>query len=460
MKHRPIARRDFLKTTALGVPLLAAGCLRPGRNQADVLAGKTAADVLSSSAVRSLFLDQDWQFHEAAAPGAAHPAEVPGCVHTDLLRNQLIPDPFYGTNEQKLQWIGEKDWVYETTFPVPAKFLSEENVELVFAGLDTYATVTLNGTCLLTANNMFRSWRVNAKHLLKPTGNILQIRFRNVFDENLPKYQTAPFRLQAFGNNDQAEVKVALYSRKAQFHYGWDWGPRFITAGIWRPVKIEAWSQARLRHVFVRCENVSPTGADIVSLMEVESDREQTAMLSVRLGSTSLATGQHALVKGLNRITLQGHVDQPQLWWTNGLGAQPLYEHRTQLTLRGKTLDEHLTRVGIRSLEVVREPDADGRSFYVRLNGVPVFMKGASYVPQDNFQSRVTRERYVHIIRSAAEANMNMLRVWGGGLWENDVFYDLCDQYGILVWQDLQFACAMYPADEAFLENVRQEILD
>ena len=460
MSNRRFARRDFIKTTALGVPLLAAGCLGPRRGPSTGSAPEGADGAPLQSAVKSLDLDHGWQFHEASAAGSAHPAQVPGCVHTDLLRNQLIPDPFYGTNEQKLQWIGERDWVYETSFAVPSEVLREENVELVCAGLDTYAAVTLNGAPVLTANNMFRTWRASGKEMLKETGNVLQIRFRNVFDENRPQYQAAPFRLQAFGNNDQAEAKLAMYSRKAQFHYGWDWGPRLVTAGIWRPVRLEAWSGARLRSVCVRTENVSAAGADILSIVEVESSRDQTAAIAVKLGSATLHVSEHRLAQGLTRIKLQGHLDRPDLWWTNGLGAQPLYAHRTQLLIGSKIADEHVTRIGIRSLEVVREPDADGRSFYVRLNGVPVFMKGASYVPQDNFQSRVTPARYKHIIRSAAEANMNMLRIWGGGIWEDDLCYDLCDRYGILVWQDLQFACAMYPADEAFLNNVRQEILD
>ena len=400
-----------------------------------------------------------WMFCEATN-GALHPAEVPGCVHTDLMRNKLIPDPFFGINEQKLQWIGEKDWIYQTTFDLPAELLQQENVELVFRGLDTYASVTLNETPVLTANNMFREWRIACKPFLKEKGNSLTIRFRNVFAENLPRYKSAPYPLQAFGTNDQADVKISMYSRKAQFHYGWDWGPRLITCGIWRPVQIEAWSGVKIKNVFVKQENVTAAGADIVSVLEVLSDLQQTARISVAMDSISLNSEGHSLKKGLNRITVRGHLDKPALWWTNGLGGQYLYHYQARVQASGKAADGYSTRIGIRSLEIVRDKDASGTSLYVRLNGVPVFMKGANYIPQDNFQNRVTKERYEYIIHSATQANMNMLRLWGGGIFEDDVFYETCDRHGILVWHDMQFACAMYPADAAFLENVRHEIID
>ncbi len=418
------------------------------------------AGTIETAAVLRSEISNNWMFREASTE-QFHPARVPGCVHTDLMRNGLIPDPFFGTNEQELQWIGEKDWIYQTTFDLPADFLKQTNVELMFRGLDTYASVTLNGSPLLSANNMFREWRIPCKPLLKEKENALAVRFRNVFAETLPKYQSAPYRLHAFGTNDQADVKLAMYSRKAQFHYGWDWGPRLITCGLWRPALIEAWSGLRLKRVFVQQQNVSAAGADIISVLEVLSDVPQRARISVTMDSIQLNSEEHSLQNGLNRITVRGHLDKPALWWTNGLGSQPLYHYRAQVeAVGGKAVDEYSTKIGVRSLEIVRDKDASGTSLYVRLNGVPIFMKGANYVPLDNFQNRVTRERYEHILRSAVEAHMNMLRVWGGGIYEEDTFYDLCDQHGILIWHDLQFACATYPADEAFLQNVRQEIIE
>ena len=418
------------------------------------------ASAVETTGVLRYEISNNWLFREASKD-ELHPAHVPGCVHTDLMRNGLIPDPFFGINEQALQWIGEQDWIYQTIFDLPADFLKQANVELVFRGLDTYASMTLNGSPLLTANNMFREWRIPCKPLLKQKANALVVQFRNVFAETLPKYQNAPYRLHAFGTNDQADVKLAMYSRKAQFHYGWDWGPRLITCGLWRPALIEAWSGLRIKSVFVQQQNVSAAGADIISALEVLSDAPQRARISVIMDSIPLNSEEHPLQKGLNRITVKGHLDQPALWWTNGLGGQPLYHYRAQVEAAGgKAADEYSTKIGVRSLEIVRDQDASGTSLYVRLNGVPVFMKGANYIPLDNFQNRVTRERYEHLIRSAVGAHMNMLRVWGGGIYEEDTFYDLCDQYGILIWHDMQFACATYPADEPFRQNVRQEIIE
>jgi beta-mannosidase len=406
-----------------------------------------------------LIIRDGWKFCREDS-GQWHPAQVPGCVHTDLMNDSLIPDPFFGTNEKSLQWIGEKSWIYETIFNVPPAMLQNESVELVFEGLDTYAEITLNGSAVLSANNMFRTWRVDCKKLLREKENRLTVYFKNVFDENIPKEKAAPFVLQAFDNNDQAETKIAMYSRKAQFHYGWDWGPRLITCGIWRPVYLEAWSGFKINDIHIRQKNVSSAGADIISTINIQSSRKQTLTATVFLDSLQLFTGHLDLQSGINKVQIEGHISTPALWWTNGLGDPHLYTYRAAATGTEDAQDEYSTRIGIRSLEIVREKDKQGKSMFVRLNGIPVFMKGANYIPQDNFQNRVTKERYDHIIASAADAHMNMLRVWGGGIYEDDFFYDLCDRYGILVWQEMMFACAMYPGTDEFAANVRQEVID
>jgi beta-mannosidase len=413
----------------------------------------------ASMSVQTFDIDRNWRFREATAQ-EWHPASVPGSVHTDLMSNKLIPDPFFGTNEQQLQWIGEKDWVYETAFDLPEDLLGRENIEIVFKGLDTYATVTLNDALLLTADNMFREWRRECKTVLRQKGNRLSIRFRNVFDENLPKYRRAPFPLQAFGNNDQSDVKIAMYSRKAQFHYGWDWGPRLITCGVWRRVVIEGWDAIRIQGARIVQERVSSSAADIASVVDIRSSSNQAVRVELSADGVTLGAKDAGLQKGLNTVTVRGTIANPKLWWTNGLGGHYLYDVRVRAISRDGHRDESGSKIGVRSLEIVREKDSLGTSLYVRLNGVPVFMKGANYIPQDNFQNRVTPERFETTIKAAAQANMNMLRLWGGGIYEDDLFYDACDREGILVWHDLMFACAMYPGDDAFLENVKQEILD
>lgn len=423
------------------------------------LIGESSPMARAGSTVKRIEINSGWTFSQTGSE-AWYDARVPGCVHTDLLNNNLIPDPFFGTNEENLQWIGEKDWTYRTTFDLPSDFLQMENIDLVFKGLDTYAAVTLNDSLLLTADNMFRVWRSDCKALLRERRNTLVIQFRNVFDENLPKYNNAPFRRQAYANNDQADVKIALYSRKAQFHYGWDWGPRLITCGVWRPVFFEGWNSFNILNLQIVQASVTPAEAEIISILSIEADEYQRVNIQITADSALLSSGQATLQKGDNRISLNGKIVSPKLWWTNGLGGQYLYKIRASVTAQEGYAATSETKVGIRSLEIVREKDSIGTSMFVRLNGVPVFMKGADYIPQDNFQSRVTRERYEHMIRSAAQANMNMLRVWGGGIYEDDLFYDLCDSYGILIWHDLMFACAMYPADPPFLESVKKEVIE
>lgn len=400
-----------------------------------------------------------WEFREYATE-KWYPSVVPGNVHTDLLNNKMIEDPFYRVNEKSLQWIGEKDWLYRVRFDVPSSIYSKNNIDLLFKGLDTYADVYLNGKLVLSADNMFREWKVDAKGLLKEHDNELKIHFRNVFDENLPKWENAPFRLQAFGNNDQADTKISMYSRKAGYHFGWDWGPRLITCGVWRPVELKGWDDFKVEDVQLIQKNVTRKNAGLNSFFEIRSDKEQKATLKVMVNDKEFASREVSLSKGENRLQLDLNVKNPKLWWTNGLGEQPLYNFDFVVTGQNGTVDNKKVRTGLRSLEVVREKDSMGTSLYVRLNGVPVFMKGSNYIPQDNFNNRVAEKDYRYIIKSAVDANMNMLRVWGGGFYQEDAFYDLCDEYGILVWQDIMFACSMYPGDKDYLNSVRGEVID
>ncbi len=405
-------------------------------------------------------LNKNWSFSQEGSD-EKYTASVPGCVHTDLIDNNLIDDPFFGTNEKDLQWIGKKNWIYKTSFDLSPEVFSRSNINLVFKGLDTYADVFLNDSLILSADNMFREWQIDCKEFLKENNNHIEIKFHNVFDENLVKWENAPFRLNAYDNNDQADTMLVMYSRKAQFHYGWDWGPRFITAGIWRPLYIEAWDELNLEAVQIIQEKVSKEKAELKAVFEINSATNQKAEVIVKIKGTSLSFKKNVeLIQGQNKINFDITMDNPKLWWSNGLGEQFLYNFELKVKNESGLIDTINEKIGIRSLEVIREKDEYGKSFYVKLNGIPVFMKGANYIPQDNFQSRVGLDDYDFIIKSAAEANMNMLRVWGGGIYEEDMFYDLCDQYGILVWQDFMFACAMYPSDDEFNENVTKEIID
>ncbi|MBU1097550.1 MAG: glycoside hydrolase family 2 protein [Bacteroidetes bacterium] len=415
---------------------------------------------ITQDSVSTKKIEGSWRFKQADKEQWFN-AYVPGNVHTDLLINKQINDPFFGTNEQQLQWIGKKDWIYETSFDATKEELSKQNVELIFKGLDTYCEVYLNKTLILNADNMFREWKVDVKKLLKPAGNLLQVKFKNVFDLNTPKWKNAPYRLMAFSNNDQADTMIAMYSRKAQFHYGWDWGPRFVTCGIWRPVILESWNSFKVEYVQIIQKNVNASRADLRAVFEINSLKEQDAELSIEVDEADVEISKSVKLKqGNNKFGLDFIIDNPILWWSNGLGDQHMYKVIASVKDEENNSDSKTIKTGVRSLEIIRDKDSSGTSLYVKLNGVPVFMKGANYIPQDNFQSRVSRKRYEHIIKSAADANMNMLRVWGGGIYEEDTFYDLCDKYGILIWQDFIFACAMYPADEDFLNSVKYEVID
>ena len=406
-----------------------------------------------------------WQFRQVSeADGAGGPAEpvrwlparVPGNVHTDLLDNGVIPDPFWGTNERNLQWVGESDWEYRSALPTSAGLLAHERIDLVFEGLDTYASVRLNGAPILEADNMYRAWRVPVKQWLHEGGNTLEVRFRSPLREGKAALEQLGYALPA--PNDMGDPRVSMFTRKAPYHYGWDWGPRLVTSGIWRPVRLEAWDGARIDDLHVVTQSLSDDRAELQIEATLEATRAAPATFEVGLaGSPPLARIDVALVPGSNVVRTGLHLDHPQRWWPNGLGAPYLYTIEAALSQDQVPRAKRQLRVGLRTLEVVQQPDADGKSFRVLVNGAPVFMKGANYIPQDSFLPRVSGERYERLLRSVAASNMNLLRVWGGGVYEDDRFYELCDQLGLLVWQDFMFACSLYPSNTAFLDNVREE---
>ena len=403
-------------------------------------------------------LNAGWQFREANKTDW-HNATVPGCVHTDLLANKLIEDPFYRDNEKKQQWIGKTDWEYRTTFKVTPQVLNRENVELVFDGLDTYAQVYLNDQLLLNADNMFRTWRVNAKPALKAGDNTLRILFRSPINEILPVMAKLNYQLPAV--NDQGE-KTSPFTRKAPYHYGWDWGPRFVTSGIWRPVSLQAWDHARISDLQIVVNKIAGQAAQLTANVEIQASGSETAtVVLMNLTDKALAgTKDIKLKPGSNRLSFDFTIDRPDLWWPNGLGSQPLYVFRARGLINNKMLDEKTTRIGLRTLELRRQRDNSGESFMFVINGVPVFAKGGNWIPADSFPTRITTQKYRYLLESVRDSNMNMLRVWGGGIYETNEFYELCDEMGILVWQDFMFACSMYPGNQEFLDSVRAEAID
>ncbi|MBV9147290.1 MAG: glycoside hydrolase family 2 protein [Acidobacteria bacterium] len=396
------------------------------------------------------------------------PAEVPGAVQTDLLANKIIPEPFYRDNEKRLQWIGQEDWQYQTSFDVPAATLSRKHVELLFQGLDTYATVFLNGQGVLRADNMFRIWRVDAKPYLKAGSNTLLVVFRSPINEVLEQIELLPYHLPSISSHD-ADVEKGIgtdpYTRKAPYQYGWDWGPRFVTMGVWKPVTLESWDDAVIRDFHIAQNEVTADVANLAAELEIEASGNGGAKINISYNGPQANSGKKTersvtLHAGINHVSIPLEIEKPARWYPAGYGPQSLYEFTASLDAGRSRADEAKVRTGLRSLELRRDYDQWGRSMEFVINGIPIFGKGVDVIPFDSFPSRVPAERYRQILQSARDANMNMLREWGGGIYENDDFYNICDELGLIIWQDFMFGGDMYPGNAEYLESVRQEAID
>lgn len=402
-------------------------------------------------------LNNNWHFRKAGGQTWLK-ATVPGTVHTDLLQHGLIPDPFIGTNEDQVQWVEKEDWEYRLVFRVPKAMLGHDAIVLDFEGLDTYADVFLNGQKVLEANNMFRGWEVDVKEYLKSGKNELLIYFHSPVNRGMEKLKQLDYLLPA--TNEQAPVgqQSNIFTRKAPFHFGWDWGPRLVTSGIWRPVTLKAWNHARITEPYI--ETVAANEKMAVVKMDVVLDLingGDYTLVTLINQEESARVPLYGMEPGKYPVSQTVPVADPKLWWPNGLGEPHLYQVEFVLEKDGLQIDRYDLKMGIRTLKLVQEPDEFGTSFYFEVNGVPVFMKGANVIPSETLTPRITLERYEQLIADAVDAHMNMLRVWGGAIYKDDIFYELCDQNGILVWQDFMFACAMQPGDEAHLENIRKE---
>ncbi len=391
---------------------------------------------------------------EAGRDGEWLSAAVPGCVHLDLMAARRIPDPFYGFNDDDVQWVAAADWLYRRTFDCSADVLALKRTELVCEGLNTFATVVLNGNTLGRADNMFRTWRWNVTGMLRAEGNELLVLFESPVRVGKELVEADEERLtSAFGG-------TRTYVRKAQYEAGWDWGPNLDTSGIWRPIRLEGFDHARLADASYTVDWATPERPVVQVTCEIEALKACTAGLTATLDGQS-AEAKAKLKAGANTVKLSIPVNEPRLWWPAGFGAQDLYTLTVTGEAGGEALEPATLTVGLRQVELRREADEEGESFVICVNGEPIFCRGANWIPADSFVPRLTREDYDELIGMAADANMNMLRVWGGGIYERPEFYDACDRLGIMVWQDMMFACGLYPDHiDAFCENVRAEARD
>lgn len=386
-------------------------------------------------------------------------AAVPGCVHTDLLANGVLQDPFYRDVELDQKWVGETDWTYQRTFDVSPDLLAHDRVLLRCYGLDTLATIHINDQEVGRTDNMFRTYEFDVKALLQAGDNTIVVHFA----APMPYVRRMDAEKGEMpGWVEPMRVNSSAWLRKEPCNFGWDWGPKMPTSGIWRDIELVAFDTARLNDVGI---TQTHTDGHVTLTVALQAERLNESAVTAavtlsRKGQTlaeapdlifDFGTAQTALI-----------VEQPELWWPHGMGEQPLYDLVVTLYNADKiVLDTMTKRIGLRTLTLERPADEIGEGFYFACNGIPFFAKGANWIPASPYPGTTTRDQYEEWVKISADANMNMLRVWGGGIYEHDDFYDLCDQYGITIWQDFMFACGTYPShDDEFMSNVRQEAYD
>jgi beta-mannosidase len=379
-------------------------------------------------------------------------AKVPGTIHQDLLAHQLIADPYLLNNEQQAQWPAQKEWLYQTTILLTPAMAAYQQIDLVFEGLDTDAEISINGKVIASVNNMFRVWKFNIRKQLKIGNNQLQVKFLSSEKIAASAYE----KLQP-----KIPLDERIMVRKAAYQFGWDWGPRLVTAGICKNVYLHCWDQLKIAHIQYQQLQIDTVMACLNAKVCINSLVEQNVSYQIIDSITKqvYASSELKLMKGQQFFNIPFTINKPKLWWCNGLGAPNLLNLTFNLQNKNNQISEN-TRIGLRKIELIQQADQKGKSFYFKLNGLSVFMKGANYIPQDNFIPRVSSAQTKTLIHQAKAANFNMLRVWGGGIYESDAFYNACDESGILVWQDFMFACGLVPGDDAFANNVKQEIAD
>ncbi|MFD7865768.1 glycoside hydrolase family 2 protein [Streptomyces sp. NPDC059783] len=375
--------------------------------------------------------------------GALLPAVVPGCVHTDLHAAGIVPDPLLGLNETEVAWVGRRSWTYERQL---AHDGGHERTDLVLDGLDTAATLTLDGRTLGSTRNMHRGYRFD---VTGATG-LLEIAFASAYDE-------AEAVRALTGDRPNVYPEPSQYIRKMACNFGWDWGPTLVTAGIWRPVRLEHWSTARLASVRPLVTVEGGTGRAEIRIAVERTDSGRERVLTVTASVAGVRA--EARVEG-DEAVVRLDVDAPRLWWPRGYGDQHLYDLTVELRDAGGVLDGWERRIGFRTVEVDRSADEHGTGFTLVVNGVRIFARGVNWIPDDVFPSRITPERYRTRLRQAADAHVDLVRVWGGGIYEDEAFYTACDELGLMVWQDFLFACSAYPEEQPLRGEVEAEARD
>ena len=376
-------------------------------------------------------------------------SSVPGTVHTDLLANEKIPDPFYRMNEDLVQWVDSQQWIYRREIEVDEEFLTQKRIDIVAEGLDTYSTIRINGKLVGTTADMFVEHRFNAKRFLHRGKNTIEI----LFD--------SPVKMSKALEKKHGALLVAnephrVYVRKAQYSFGWDWGPRLTTSGIWRNISLEAYAHAALQSPFIRVVSVTKSEAILELSVEVPRfSKKQLELVTLVSNGDIVLEDRRRVTK--ERIKFRIKVGNPRLWWPNGYGEQPMYHASFSLVTKNEEIERTNVPFAIRTVKLVETPDKEGKSFIIEINGEKIFCKGADWIPNDTFIPRVPDSTYEKLLVMAKSAHMNMVRVWGGGIYEQEIFYELCDRLGLMIWHDFMFACGEYPEESWFLNQVEDE---
>lgn len=378
------------------------------------------------------------------------PVAVPSVVQQNLYDAGLIPHPYLGVVENELLWISDHPWVYTTHFKVDKDLLEKDVLELMFEGIDTYASVTLNGEKLFDADNQFRVWKRDVKPLLKSDDNLLALEF--------PRYDSIQ-KVLFEAHQPRLPEKYAV-SRKAPYQHGWDWAPKYKNVGIWKPVTLIAWSTARLENAYIVTNEATKEQAKLTLHLDVESANGGDLTVELLKNGKPFQSFPFQTAQGNQHKLFNFTIDNPDLWWPNEMGEQPLYDFEVVLKSDNQVLDSKKIATGVKTVQLVQEPDEKGFSFYFKVNGIPMYAKGANYVPEEMIETWINPDNTYKLLKMAQDAHFNMLRVWGGGIYPSDDFFNICDSLGVLVWEDFMYAGTMYPYDEAFLENAKIEALE
>ncbi|KAJ5579585.1 Glycoside hydrolase family 2 N-terminal [Penicillium hispanicum] len=401
-------------------------------------------------------LSTGWTFRDRDGAEWMPVPAVPSVVQQDLIANNKLETPFVGFNELSARWVNEKSWVYRNVFQKP-NVPEGAAIDLVFEGLDTFATVKLDGVVILRSENMFLGHRVNVSETLQAEGeHVLEIEFDCAMLKARELRSQQPSHKWVGFNGDPARLAV----RKAQYHWGWDWGPLLMTAGIWRPVRLEVYT-ARIVDLWPQVNlGADHQVAEITVVARVDSVLGGEYIARFTLGLKGGEIAQHDVPVSLGvEANVVFCVDRPNLWWPHGYGEPTLYDISVSLLRSGNAVDHRSTKFGIRTAEVVQRPDQHGKSFFFRINGMDIFCGGSCWIPADSLLTNIGPERYRKWIELMVAGRQVMLRVWGGGIYEDDSFYEACDELGVMVWQDFMFGCGNYPTTPNLLESIRQEAI-